>query len=128
MIPQETHCNRGIATQAGKSQFLQESCPVRLGTEKVFLVDVSVFFFFFLPFGERERGVRGAGERGVGLLLKIPAGGGVLQEGPRGRDGVCGESGTFFWGGGAKFFFFGAETSTKSSISKESPQDIPRNF
>ena len=37
----------------------------------------------------------------VDFLLKIPEGGGGLQEeGPRGREGVCGKLGIFFGGGG----------------------------
>ena len=34
------------------------------------------------------------------------------DEGPRGREGVCGELVFFVWGGGLNFFF-GAETSAK---------------
>ena len=50
-------------------------------------------------------------EGGIGSLLKNQ-GGFQEGEGPRGREGVCGELGKF-WGGGGKFFFFRAETSTK---------------
>ena len=54
---------------------------------------------------------------GIGFLLKIPGGGGEgfqEREGPRGREGVCSKLGNL-GGGGAKYFFFGAETSTKFS-------------
>ena len=70
------------------------------------------FFFFLLGEGEFEE----PGGGGIGFLLKMPGGGGgVLQEGegPRGREGVCGELGNYGTGGGAKYFFFGAEMSTK---------------
>ena len=42
-------------------------------------------------------------------------GGGGLHAGPRGREGVCGRLG-ILWGGGAKYFFFGAEMSTKFTM------------
>ena len=62
------------------------------------LVDVSDIFFFCS--GRGNGGVRGT-RRGEGsFLLKIPGGGGVQEgEGPRGREGVYGELGNF-WGGG----------------------------
>ena len=50
---------------------------------------------------------------GVGFLLKIPGGvlpGGVVEGGPRAREGVCGEFGE---GGGGLNIFFGAEMPTK---------------
>ena len=47
---------------------------------------------------------RGGGE--VGFSLKIPRGGGRSR-------GAGRMSGEFLGGGGAKYFFFGAETSTK---------------
>ena len=42
-------------------------------------------------------------------------GGGFSRTGevPRGREGVCGESGNFLGGGGGLNIFFGAEMSTK---------------
>ena len=45
------------------------------------------------------------GGAGIGFLLKIAGGGGGFQDG-RGREGVCGEFGEYFWGGRANFFFF----------------------
>ena len=54
--------------------------------------------------GGWEGGVRGAGGgRGASVfLLKVPRGGGLLQEGGGGpgREGVCGELGNWVGGGG----------------------------
>ena len=63
--------------------------------------------------GKGETEAPGGGEGGLIFYLKSQEGGGVLSEGkgPRGREGVCGKLGIF--GGGAKYFFFGAEMSTK---------------
>ena len=55
------------------------------------------FLFFSAREGEGESEALGGG-RGVRFLLKIPQGGGVSRRG-RGREGVCGELGNF-WGGG----------------------------
>ena len=65
---------------------------------------------YFLVFSARGGG-RGSLRRreggGVGFFLKIP-GGGVSRrgEGPRGREGVCGELGNWGGGGGGLNFFF----------------------
>ena len=70
-----------------------------------------IFFIFFL-LGEGEGGVQGAGrEGGRFFFLENPRREG---KGPRGREGVCGKLGN--WEGGAKFFFFGAEMPTKTSV------------
>ena len=53
-------------------------------------------FFFFSGRGKAES--EAPGGRGIHFLLKIPGRGGGFQEGPRGREGVCGELGN--WGGG----------------------------
>ena len=60
------------------------------------LVDVSDMFYFFFCSG-RGKGESEAPGRGRDRLLsKIPGGGGVPEgEGPRGREGVCGELGNF---------------------------------
>ena len=53
----------------------------------------------------------------VDFLLKIPErGGGSREEGPRGREGVCGELG-IWGGGGAKYFFFGPKCPPRKSCS-----------
>ena len=57
------------------------------------------YFLFFSAWGG-GRGVRGVGR---GIFIENPRrGGGVLQEGegPRGREGVCGELGNLKGGGG----------------------------
>ena len=72
-------------------------------------MDVSDFFFFSA--GEGEGGVRDEMPGGVRFLLKIPGRGGCPGGGGAG-EGVCSELGIFF-GGGAKYFFFGAEMSTE---------------
>ena len=78
------------------------------------LVDVSDIFYFFSARGGGEGRVRGAGRAGVDFLLKIPEGGGGGFPGGRGGRGA-GRVSAANWGmgGGAKFFFFGAEMSTK---------------
>ena len=81
----------------------------------LYLVDVSDIFF---PAQEVGRGcLRRREGWGIGFLLKIPGGGGTSpgREGPRGREGVCGELGNFGEGGGLIFFFSGAEMSTNFS-------------
>ena len=74
------------------------------------------YFLFFSARGGGKGNPRRREGGGVRFLLKIPGGGGGLEEGegPRGREGVCGELGNL-GGGGAKYFFFGAEMSTKFS-------------
>ena len=68
------------------------------------------YFFFFFGSGE-GKGEYGTTGRGVSVfLLKIPGGGGVLQE--RGGGQGAGRSAGNL-GGGAKYFFFGAEMPTK---------------
>ena len=68
---------------------------------KIFLVDVSDIFYFFL-LGEGEKGESEAPGRGGGsVLLKIPRGGGGGS--PGGAEGLRGSAanwGIFFWGGG----------------------------
>ena len=78
----------------------------------MFLVDVSDIFIFVLlaEGGEGVRSARTGG--GIGVSLKVPAGGGgVFPRRGRGREGACGESGN--WGGGGLNFFFGPEMSPK---------------
>ena len=75
-------------------------------------MDVSdIFYFFCLGEGKGESGATGRGGGSV-FLLKIPEGGGASPTRGGGRDGV----GRVFagnWGGGAKYFFFGAEMPAK---------------
>ena len=68
-------------------------------------------FFFCWGRGKGESEALGGG----GDVIENPRVGG-LQEGeePRGQEGVCGELGNFFWGGGLNISF-GSETSTKLS-------------
>ena len=64
-------------------------------------------FFIFFGSGTGKGESEGTGSGGVDFLLKIPqGGGGGLQEGPRGREGVCGELGIFWGGGGELNIFF----------------------
>ena len=63
-------------------------------------------FFIFFASGEGKGESGAAGRGGVRYLLKIPEGGGVLQKGRRGREGVCGEFG-IFGGGWLNIFFRG---------------------
>ena len=69
------------------------------GSTGSFLADVSDIFIFLL--GEKkEGGVRGRREGGR-FLIENPRRGGLQEgEGPRGREGVCGELGIFLGGGG----------------------------
>ena len=61
--------------------------------------------------GKSEALVRGGGRF---FIENTRRGGGFQEgEGPRGREGVCGELGNFLGWGALNFFFFGAETSTK---------------
>ena len=77
------------------------------GREFLCLVEVSDIFYFIFLLGEGEGGVRGARRCGGRFFIKNPRGGGALGgEGPRGREGVCGELGNFGWGA-AKYFFSG---------------------
>ena len=69
-------------------------------------MDVSDIFYFFL-LGEGEGGVRGARQGGDRFCIENPRRGQFRGEGPRGREGVCGELGNFLGGGGAKYFFSG---------------------
>ena len=77
-----------------------------------FLVDVSDIFCFSL-LGEGEGGVRGASRGGEPFFIENPRRGGGFPGGAEGPGGCLWRIGEF-GGGGAKFFFFGAETSTKS--------------
>ena len=77
----------------------------------LYLVDVSVIFYFF-RLGEAEGGVRGAGRGGgIGFLLKMPGGGGGFS--------MTGGAGRVFaanwgnWLGVGPNIFFGAKMSTK---------------
>ena len=67
------------------------------------------YLLFFL-LGDGVGGVRSAGREGGGrFLMKVPGEGGGFSregEGPRGREGVCGELGNSF-GGGLNIFFRG---------------------
>ena len=61
------------------------------------------------------------GGRGGGpIFIENPRRGGGLQEGegPRGREGVCGELGNLEGGGGGKFFFFFSGPKCPPSISE----------
>ena len=80
------------------------------------------FLSFLLGEGKGKSEAPGGG-RGVGLFIEKPRRGGVSEGGgggPRGREGVCGEFGE---GGGAKFFFFGAEIPTKDFALKFAPEN-----
>ena len=55
----------------------------RISSFSILLVDGR--FEFFLPLGEGEGRVRGAGTGGVDFLLTIPGGGGVSRRGGAGR-------------------------------------------
>ena len=61
------------------------------------LVDLSDIYFFFCS-GTGKRSSRRWGGDGF-FSLKIPREGFQEGEGPRGREGVCGELGNFFGGG-----------------------------
>ena len=81
-----------------------------------YLADVSDIFNFFCS-GEGKRESEAPG-RGGGDLLKIPGGGclpGGLGRGGEGPGGCL----RGFWGGGAKYFFFGAEIPTKLKLLRE---------
>ena len=72
------------------------------------LVDVSDIFYFSARGDGREES-----EAPGGGLVKIPEGGGGLQEGGEGLSGREGVSAANWGMGGAKYFFFGAEMSAK---------------
>ena len=72
-------------------------------TTSVVSVDVSdIFYFFCSGKGKAESEVLGGGDRGSVFFIQNPrrGGGSPAQEGPKGREGVCGKLGNFFWGGG----------------------------
>ena len=78
-------------------------------------MDVSDLFFIFPLGGGGKRGFRGARRGGGGpFFIENPRRGGCFPGGAK-WPGLClrriGE-----FGGGAKYFFFGAETSTKIGI------------
>ena len=77
-------------------------------TKQVTLVDVSDFFFFLLGEGKGESEAPGRG-----IFIEFPGVGGVSPGGEwgRGAGGVLLRIGEFW--GGAKYFFSGAEMSTK---------------
>ena len=82
------------------------------------LVEVSDIFNFFSGWGGGRESPRRRDGRANGFLSKIPGGGGGVLwegEGTRGREGVCGELGKF-WGGGGLNFFFGTEMYKFSPI------------
>ena len=86
------------------------------------LVDVSDIFIFFCS-GSGKGESEAQGREGWDFLLKIPGGGGSSgEEGLRCREGVCGELGNFE-GGGAKYFFLGAEMSTKTVAGRGVPKN-----
>ena len=64
--------------------------------------------FTFICSGRGKGEFEAPGEGGDRFLLKLPEGGGFLQEreGPRGEEGVCGELGNL-GGGGAEYFLGG---------------------
>ena len=64
------------------------------------------YFLFFFGSG-RGKGESEAAGGVVDFLLEIPEGGGLHEEGPRGREGVCGKLGIFGGGGGLNIFFRG---------------------
>ena len=74
------------------------------------------FLFFSARGGGRGSPRRQEGGGGIHFLLKIPGGGG-FQEGPRGREGVCGELGNL-GGGGAKYFFSGPKRPPSKFVKK----------
>ena len=101
----------------------------------IYLVDVSDIFYFFL-FGKGEGRVRGAGGGGGGSIFhwKSQEGVGVPGgEGPRGREGVCGELGNL---GGAKYFFRGRNVHqdlawcviAQAFCSQKSFREITQNY
>ena len=64
-------------------------------------MDVSdILYFFLLREGEGFEALGGGGDR---FFIENPTRG-VSRGGGRGREGVCGELGIFFWGGVAKYF------------------------
>ena len=67
------------------------------------------YFLFFL-LGEGGGGVRGSGRGGGRFFWR--GRGSQGREGPR-PGGCLQRIGEFFFGGGAKYFFFGPEMSTK---------------
>ena len=91
------------------------------------LVDVSDIFYFFCS---GRGGVRSAGRGGggIGFVLKIPGKGGGSRRGAEGPGGCLWRTGEF-GGVGAKFFFSGAETSTKwKSLRSLQPPITQDNF
>ena len=81
-------------------------------TSILWVCDSDIFYFFFC-FGGGEREEESKAKRGVYFYLEIERGGGGFRGGEAGwctpaLGGCRGE------GGGAKYFFFGAEMSTKS--------------
>ena len=71
-------------------------------------MDVSDILYFSCSGEKGESEAPGKG--GGSVFIENPRrGGGGFQEGEgsSGREGVCGELGNFFWGGGAKYFFSG---------------------
>ena len=78
--------------------------------------------FFLSGRGKGESEVPGG--EGFHFLLKIPGGEGGFQEGPRGREGVCGELGNL-GGGGAKYFFSGRNVQGIEETCQNDFLDFP---
>ena len=78
-------------------------------------MDVSDIFYFF-RLEEGEEGVRGARGGGGRFFIKNPTRGGGF---PGGRGARIVSAATWrTGGGGAKYFFFGPETSTKTKLGR----------
>ena len=91
-------------------------------SSKPALVDVSDIFYFFFARGGGKGESEAPGAVGCRSLLKFPGGGEFFfffrgGEGPRGREGVCGE----LVGGGAKYFFFGPKCPPSRPNAQNSP-------
>ena len=86
-----------------------------------FLVDISDIFFLL---GEGKGESEASGGGGGSIFIENPKerGGGLLQEGERlrGREGVCGQLGNFFGGGGATYFFGGSTCPPSLQLPKAS--------
>ena len=102
-----------------RAEFVRPLDPT-IGTSSV---DVSDIFYFVCSGRGRGSPRRREGGGGIGFLLKIPGGGSPAQEGPRGREGVCGDLGSCL--GGRLNIFFGAEMSTKQASRAKGASDTP---
>ena len=81
-------------------------------------MDVSDIFYFFCP-GEGKEESEAPGEGGVRFFIENPRRGGVSRAGGGGQGRGAGRvfAGNL-GGGGAKYFFFGAEIPTKFRIQR----------